>query len=226
MKLNRNHLWPENLYHHDRIPKSLLVLHHTAGHGGKAALDYLRKTASKTMREKGYAVGTAYVIEREGTIFQAFDDRDWAYHSASGKANDMRSIGIELDNIGFLTKRGDQFYDLYGYNNSKLVGNNKVTVYDNGSKWRGYQYFEEYYDEQVDSLIELCEDIFKRHPTIPRKIPKDFFPEKQWPWWKHHNFKGVLAHIHFLGPQSKWDTSIAFKKHFDKFVESLNLEVV
>ena len=44
-------------------------------------------------------IATAYIVERDGTIFEVFDPRHWAFHlglKGSQGQVDRRSIGIEI----------------------------------------------------------------------------------------------------------------------------------
>src|SRR5437868_10376792 len=47
--------------------KDLIVLHHTVGGSAKSTFDYWRTDPQH--------IGTAYIVERDGTIFEVFPDR-------------------------------------------------------------------------------------------------------------------------------------------------------
>ncbi|HEX9950645.1 MAG TPA: N-acetylmuramoyl-L-alanine amidase [Rubricoccaceae bacterium] len=79
-------------------PKDLLVYHHTAG--GSAASSLASWVATPTR------VGTAYLVERDGTVYEVFDPAASAGHLGLGGRQETRSIGIEICNWGWLHKVG------------------------------------------------------------------------------------------------------------------------
>ena len=66
-------------------------------------------------------------------------------------------LEIEVNNFGYLTKDGDEYYT---YANTKVHPNN---VTDLGKKWRGKQYWHAYSDEQIESLRKLILHISEIH---------------------------------------------------------------
>jgi len=85
-------------YYQDRVPKRQIYLHHTVGGSAKSTFDYWNKTPER--------VGTAYIVERDGTIFEVFPPAYWAHHlglkEAHNRRVNMESIGIELASEGAL----------------------------------------------------------------------------------------------------------------------------
>ena len=67
------------------------------------------------------------------------------------------SVGIEICNFGPLTKDGEKYYT---WDNTEVHSNN---VTDLGSKWRGYQYWHAYSDEQIEALKRTIQHISKIH---------------------------------------------------------------
>ena len=67
------------------------------------------------------------------------------------------SVGIEVCNFGPLTKDGDKYYT---WANTEV---NEKNVTDLGSKWRGYQYWHAYSDEQISALERVIKHIAKIH---------------------------------------------------------------
>jgi N-acetyl-anhydromuramyl-L-alanine amidase AmpD len=50
-------------------------------------------------------------VERDGTIFEVFDPRFWAFHlglAGTGGSAERRSIGIEMASEGRLEERGEE----------------------------------------------------------------------------------------------------------------------
>ncbi len=89
-------------YYGDKIPKDQIVLHHTAGNlqGDLGALT-----------KKNWHVSVAFLIARDGTIYQLHPADRWSHHLGpdalgGNKKRSSRSIGIELSNYGWLDKKG------------------------------------------------------------------------------------------------------------------------
>ena len=152
--------YPKEKYFSVAHPKKQIVLHHTvSGPGIRGDL--------KTWLANEHRVGTCIIIDRDGTPNQMFSSRFWAYHTGKGFTIDQASIGIEFDNWGGLIKGNNttynfgtarkpknkfieegKFYAVYG--NSVDV---PVTHYPGG--WRGFEYYESYTDEQIQTAGEL-----------------------------------------------------------------------
>ena len=90
------------------MPKSGIALHHTVSDDARSAVRWWRadKTANGTPRH----VGTAYVIDTDGTVFELFDPAGWAFHlglrwpGGQRVVFEQRFIGIELASAGGLTE--------------------------------------------------------------------------------------------------------------------------
>jgi len=157
--------FPENKFFKETHPKTQVVLHHTIS-GPNIDGDV------STWINGKYNVGTCIIVARDGTPYQLFSSKYWAYHLGAGDHNqDRRSIGIEIDSWGGLTlgkgdlkvfsyeksrffpwnfkiTETDKYYNYYG-------GSVEVPIqyYPNG--FRGYQYFEKYTNEQIQTVGEL-----------------------------------------------------------------------
>jgi N-acetyl-anhydromuramyl-L-alanine amidase AmpD len=157
--------FPEDRYFKEVFPKTQVALHHTVS-GPNIDGDV------KTWLNEKYRVATAIIIARDGTPYQLFSSKFWAYHLAGGNHDqDRRSIGVEIDNWGGLTigtgnpkifrhdsqrtipwhlkiTDASKYYAVYG---------NEVNVpiqyYPNG--FRGFKYFEKYTNAQIQTVGEL-----------------------------------------------------------------------
>lgn len=157
--------FPENKYFKEEQVKTQVVLHHTVS-GPNVDGDVSTWISNKDN------VATAIIIARDGTPYQLFSSKYWAYHLGAGDHNqDRRSIGIEIDNWGGLTL-GTGDIKMYRHERKKFIpwhfkitnpekyytyyGNVvdvPVQYYPNG--FRGYQYFEKYTNEQIQTVGEL-----------------------------------------------------------------------
>lgn len=219
--INRSYLWSSGFYSNVNVKKKIMI-HHTDGGGGAlASMRYLEKQTKVIHSKQGYYVGVPFWIDRNGDIYQAFDEKYWSYHSGAGSQKfDQSCIGIELENIGFLDRnvKTGKITNRYGRPHLPFQ-----KIYEHNVKWRNKILFEQYSEAQIGSLILLLDHLFNKYPTIPKRIPKDFFPEKKWNKSDYLNYDGILTHLH-TNDTSKWDVSIAFKLWFDKIVNELNLE--
>jgi N-acetyl-anhydromuramyl-L-alanine amidase AmpD len=183
MIINRTTLaLPATQYRAKETAKTGIVLHHTVGSSAKSTVDYWKSTNER--------VATAYIIERDGTVYECFDPRFWAYHIGTGSndADNKRFIGIELASAGALNqKQPGKFYDTF----NNLV--KPKDVYENGTTYRGFRYFAAYTEAQIAAQIELIEYLLKLFPTIPRQTPQDH--TGYLPSWK--TFEGIGSHTHF-----------------------------
>jgi len=95
LRLSKRLRLPEGQYVHQRHKKSLIVLHHTAGADAESTFRWWLTDPKR--------IGTAYIVARDGRIFEVFPPEYWAFHlGVKGQRQlDRRSIGIELANAGW-----------------------------------------------------------------------------------------------------------------------------
>lgn len=150
---------PTGQYFKSVYKKANIVLHHTVSSTAKSALTWWGMTPDR--------VGTAYVIDKDGTIYEAFNPIYWAYHLGLKSARNLdlnrRSIGIEIVNEGPLQHGEDGFRwnFLPGKKGSKYVGNGIRCP------WRGYEWWAEYTPEQYAALNELIPQLLSRFDLKP-----------------------------------------------------------
>ena len=122
-KLNNyeiHHIRPKfnDYYYTAELSKRKIVLHYTVGtlRGDMAALT-----------KKGNHMSVAYVVARNGIIYELFDPKYWSYHLGRGSVggngyNSKESVAIELSNYGPLKAVGSNLETMYSevdYVNSK-----------------------------------------------------------------------------------------------------------
>lgn len=163
-------------YNKQIVPKNTIYIHHTAGsHRPDWTIDGWER--DRTKNGSRLAVGTAYVIggidratgnnDFDGKIYQAFDDKYWAYHLGISLNNDLlnaQAIGIEVCNYGYVIKAADGTF--LNYVNSPIP---KEMVIDLGANFRGFRYWHAYTTKQLEALKLLILDICTRHPKIDKK---------------------------------------------------------
>jgi hypothetical protein len=162
---------PEDEYFKNETKKTILVLHHTAG-GHRPDWTISGWDKDKTSKNESIRIATSYVIggkslrdgnqDFDGKIYEAFEDKYWAHHigmKTSNNANvNKHSIGIEVCNYGPLTLTKDGKF--LTYVNSVVP---QSEVLDLGKPFRGYRYWHNYTQNQLESLEFLIKDIIQRH---------------------------------------------------------------
>ncbi|HTN05386.1 N-acetylmuramoyl-L-alanine amidase [Agriterribacter sp.] len=208
-------------------PKQRIVLHFTAGQ--------LRSDLSALTRDN-YHVSVAFVIGRDGTVYQLFSSKYWSGHlgkgignTNTGNAQDKCTIGIEISNYGYLTERNGNLETYYSRQKNAEGQEGPVDVYcsltekqawlKTGSPFRGQSYYAAYTNEQMESVVILL-----RYLTAQYNIPRVFLPEPE----RYQateavlSFKGIVSHINYR-PTGKWDIGPAF--HWDKVITNVQAPV-
>ena len=110
-------------------------------------------------------VGAPWLVDRDGTIYQTFDDTGWIFHlgikGTRGKY-DQRSVAIELANELALMADGDTLYAF-----GKISPETRYKGQHFTSEWRGETHFAELDEAQVDAAIALTLDVCRRHGIDP-----------------------------------------------------------
>lgn len=196
--------------------KDKICIHFTVGStvsGVKSSWDSVAK------RDK-YFMGTPYVIDRDGTIYEFFDPQFWAYHLGAGTPNEKRTIGIELVNWGPAARNKDGSFSPVDYTAEKMlkVGKKPIIIPSDEvlqtQNYKGITLWHKFSESQIKAtnelLKKLCKDFGISHVVIPkeRRLMGKLTPEdSEWA----ANFKGVLTHTNFrsdkydIGPLWDWE---------------------
>jgi N-acetyl-anhydromuramyl-L-alanine amidase AmpD len=101
-----------------------------------------------------------YTISTDGTIYEHVDPR-YCTNLLNITDFDLTSIYILIDNVGWLQKNKDNKYiTVNGYIYNK-------PTFD--KKWRNFEYWSEYTEEQMVSLVYLCETLTSKF-KLPRIV--------------------------------------------------------
>jgi hypothetical protein len=208
MEIKKLHL-PDDEYFPEETEKKSIVLHHTAG---SHRPDWVVSAwdRDKTKGGKSLRVATHFIIGSkstrdndttwDGVIVEALDLKYWAHHLGTKNSNNSQlnkqSIGIEICNYGPLTKsQNGQFFT---YVNSKVP---EEDVIDLGKNWRGYRYYHNYTDKQIESVryliyslsekygIDVCKGINELYEGFDETLKYKPILEQQ----KFLNSKGYLG---------------------------------
>ena len=198
---------PENKYFHDLVPKNMIMLHFTAGSRVDGAF--------ASWMQQSINIGTPYVLDTDGTVYEIFDPKYWAYHlgvtgpKAQNHKHDKRSVPIETVNMGPLKLKGDTLYAWPGDYSQKFCNVSETDKYVKKS-YRGFDYYAAFPEVQKTALVELVKFIGTTF-NIPLTLPPD---EKKTAFDLDYfdNWKGVASHQNFrpdkfdIGPA--WDWSL------------------
>ena len=152
--------FPEDQYLQTNYEKVQIYLHHTAG--AASGVSVFNSWAKNSIR-----VATCVCVsgkganEGDGRIVQGFSSKDWAYHlglksdvfkqrGIKYQSLDKISIGIEINNFGYLKK--DSEGNFRTYVNSIIP---KEDVIELDEPYRGYKYWHNYTDAQIESVRKL-----------------------------------------------------------------------
>lgn len=195
----------ESFFFAEEVPKTNIVLHYTAG--------YLKGDVA-SLTTPGNPVSVPFVIARNGTILNLWSSKAWAYHLGPGAvggntAMSQRTIAIELSNIGFLNKSGQNL----------CADHNPDDVYCNLTEtapyvalrtpFRGKTYFATFTASQYSSLTTLLRYLTRkfniRRAVLPEPERYSLLTET-----RINGFSGILTHANFrpdkldIGPALDW----------------------
>lgn len=150
-----------NQYYQAIHPKKYIFLHHTAG--GTAA------GAMSSWAADPAHIATPYVIDRDGTIYETFDPKFWAYHLGvkGNPALDKASIGIEIVSWGQLTLKGGKYYN---YLNREVPASEAIPL-----DFRGFKYYHRYTAEQIAAIKTLLPYLLDRFKIAPQTSRESFW---------------------------------------------------
>jgi N-acetyl-anhydromuramyl-L-alanine amidase AmpD len=210
MKIDRTLRLPRSEYRDEKVKKSLIVLHHTVGGSARSTLRWWLTDPRP--------IGTAYLVERNGTIFEVFPSDRWAYHLGYGSwLDERRSIGIELASEGALLERGGKLYCFDRVSERTRYHNES---FDLDSPWRGYQHFAAYPAAQLAATIELVGELRLRF-NVPPAVFKSMLTGVPSIFHANHRlFNGVVGHAHLR--DDKTDVHPGFP--WNRLVDELGLQ--
>jgi len=187
----------DNEYFHEVFDKKQIYLHHTVSSTVDSTFNWWQQDPKR--------IGTAYIIDKDGTIYEVFDPKYWAYHIGIGISQyEKNSIGIELVNESWLTKRDNgNFYWLD--NKARYRGQ---VVED---EWRGHKYWADYPNEQMYAAVDLV-----KHLTDEFDIKKQVHMSYDYDPDLVKNYEGVLSHCNVRS--DKTDISVAFELQLFEFL--------
>lgn len=160
----------DDQYVRQKTAKTHIILHHTAGSTAAGAMAGWKATPQR--------IATSFIIDRDGTIFQAFSPDYWASHlGVKGHSwLEKCSIGIEIVAWGHLTKKGDRFFS---YTNKEVPALDVVHC----PGWRQQNFFHAYTGEQIAAVKSLLVQLMDKYKISFQSDRRDF--------WQYRGAKGL-----------------------------------
>lgn len=193
---------PVSQYVAERTPKNLIVLHFSAGSTAKGSLDWWASTPER--------VATAYLVEKDGSVIEAFSPTFWASHiGGEGAKNHKRSIGIEIVNEGPLKMAPDASLTWWPKNFGQFYCSTHDIDRFVHAPYRGFNYWAAFPNRQVASVKALVDDLCGRF-SIPKQIAPapmrlEYNPDFFGAW------RGIATHVNYrkdktdIGPAWPWE---------------------
>jgi hypothetical protein len=190
--VDRSRYLPESEYFPDPQEKSGIALHHTVCDSARTTLDIWRTDSATDGTPR--RVATAYLIDPDGTVYEAFDPACWAWQLGLRWPDELRIpfeqrfIGIEITSEGGLTEYDGRLY-AYGRIN-RMFETPREQAFECPTDYRGYHWFDRYEPQQLEALGHLVDDLCERF-AIPR-----VYPEKPFLYYGDAlaPFEGVIGH--------------------------------
>ncbi|MEO5583478.1 MAG: N-acetylmuramoyl-L-alanine amidase [Saprospiraceae bacterium] len=201
-----------NTFHFkENADKKRIILHFTAG---PLSSDVAQLTPA--VGQPNQFVSVPFVIARDGTIYQLFSSKHWAFNlgmkAADGNVDhifERESIAIEISNYGVLIPAGDVLKTIYDKTGRPDIYCNKdqVEAYVKlPALYRKREYYATFTDIQQDAVVCLI-----RWLTDKYGIKKEFMEINDRFSCKasSQNFEGITSHVNYR-KDGKWDIGSAF----------------
>jgi hypothetical protein len=192
VEINRTLRLPDSEFFPAKQRKTGIAIHHTVCRGAQTAFDWWRD--QRTKAGTASHIATAYIIDRDGTVFEVFDPEAWAWQfgleweDPERTAFEQRFIGIEIASEGGLTEHNGS---LYAFDRiAPETRRSRDGAFNCPAPYRGYSWFARYQDAQLTTLGHLIDDLCSRF-SIARAFPLHpflFYDEALIP------FEGVIGH--------------------------------
>jgi hypothetical protein len=192
LKIDRSLRFPDSAFFPAPSQKSGIAVHRAVGGPGRSSFEWWLSDTDANGNPK--RVGTAYIIDRDGTVYEIFDPSAWAFQfglhwpPAQQIAFEKRFIGIELASFGGLIEKNGKLYALDRVSPRTRIP--RKLAMDYGFTYRGYRYFHSYEPAQLDALVQLVDSLCARF-SIPRRVPVHFFA---YYGEALADFEGVIGH--------------------------------
>ena len=182
-------------YYNTTTEKKAICLHFTVGNI-KGDIGSLTKDGNK--------VSVNYVVDRQGNIYNLFDDKYWSYHLGANTIGtnatmSKQTIGIEISNYGPLKLSKDgNLLDAYGNFYCTL----EEKEYYKECKYRGYDYYATMTEKQEIAVAKLLSYLCETHniPKVFKENPDETFKNSN----DAKSFNGIYLHTSVRKDKFDW----------------------
>lgn len=189
-------------YYKQEIAHKWITCHATMG---------FLSTDVANLSKPNHHVSTAYVVARNGTVFEMFDPKYWSYHIGGAprgagwqnKTLSQASIGIEISNFIMLKESPTDpniLTDFWGF---KYCEKSDTEHYKQVS-YRGYDYYATFTDAQYKALDSLLLRLCRRFNILHSFLP----PSERFKFGKNIPKSGIWLHSNVRS--DKYDMSPVF----------------
>jgi N-acetylmuramoyl-L-alanine amidase len=139
-------------------PPDTIIIHYTAGSSAVSSANWLTRADVQASAH--------VVIGKEGEIYQIVPFTHIAWHAGESsyggrKSFNNFSIGIELDNPGFLSRAGNEYVAPFG---TRYPANEVIEAIHRNEKTP--RFWHVYTEAQIAACEELCLALMATYPTI------------------------------------------------------------
>lgn len=177
-----------------KLDPRFIVMHYTAGWTAESAINTLKNPSRKASAH--------IVLDYDGSITQMVDFDTIAWHAGKSRYQGYNglnrySIGIEIVNIGWLRKIGNDLYqDAYGNKVTRESIGVPLIEAKHSTVGSGTFYWPSYTKEQLDALEELTELLIEEYGIIDI-VSHEEIDTRGWktdpgPAFPMNRFKGLL----------------------------------
>ncbi|MHC4435080.1 MAG: peptidoglycan recognition protein family protein [Planctomycetota bacterium] len=221
LKIDYSMRLPDGEFFPAKRKKTGIAIHHTVGGTAYSTFDHWLKDRTRAGNRR--VVGTAFLIARDGTVFQVFEPTAWAFQfglnwsPARQIKFEQRFVGIEIASEGGLTEFDGKLFCFDRL--SRKTEKSRDEAFDYLEPYRGYRYFDRYEPAQIDQLVQLINNLCDTY-SIERRVP---YPTIDYYGERLAEFKGVIGHAMVRRDKSDPAPDLSL---WDRIIKECNLELI
>lgn len=199
----REHYLPDDEYVKKPTGKmnGRFILHCTNG----SSMRYLGGKGGIWDNDSQGPVATMFGVEKDGLLYQYFDEDYWAYGTGCGAAYDQNTIQVEIGNRAMVYLINGKFY----WNPNGTLAPYEGTPYKSPTPFMGCLYWDPYPEVQVDTVAKLTAYACYNH-GIPLELERRI--DYHGP---NFNQKGVLTHSFLSNQRSDPGPAFPYEKYWE-----------